>query len=588
MYLRKRVPEFLMETRWTFPYDLEFYSIEAYSFDLAARARWNQATRSEWPSLVMSKIDRATARLPTLRKLLHSIIGHPAAIIRELHVVGDAMLGGDTAQKLPLLKLDDIERRLNDEYDALIQGRYDAGDATGEITRRLIKMLVPPKEEEKQDDKSAEGPTYGLLAPKRAAVRKATADRSFVELESRWMSRLQSGEMTGEDTLELLDACFQSGSVLPIAVLIATPGISLNAYYTESDFLNLLKDKRDNMRHYMGQGLAYDNEEDEVPEGLHTFAWNERQFDLFCQLEWGKLDPVNHIMLALKSKETTAKYAKHLLAGIYRDAAKVNDVREMLGKLFQHVGFPPTVPTVQGVSYDGFMKLILKLVKSTIGMDDESSRTTFEEVEAYMEEGFRAAAKRFAVKVYGAQLAGVSLGPWVEADSPVLVDLRESVQAVKDINRLVRRLPGRFGGGKTVSGLAGYDTVATTNAGNSGAAMHTTSSGLASDDGATPNKAGQRKAEKRAVEAAKTTRVGPEPLATSTYKGMTKEVRLNLNPKNVFYYDDLSFSMGKGLYDWPKIATKLGLDPKQLCGPVQCSMNKAKSADFNCMDADHK
>ena len=60
-----------------------------------------------------------------------------------------------------------------------------------------------------------------------------------------------------------------------------------------------------------------------------------------------------------------------------------------------------------------------------------------------------------------------------------------------------------------------------------------------------------------------------------------------LNPKKVFYYDGDTFSMGKSLYDWPGIAGHFGIDVK-LCGPVQCSMNKTKPADFNCMDPEHR
>ena len=557
MYLRKRLPSFLDETRWPSPFDLEFTTLEPYAFDLPARAQWSRATRSEWPALVLSKIDKATERLDAVRQLLHSVVGKPALILKELQAVGDAMLPGETSQKLPLLKLDDLEKRLqSDGLDSLIKGRRAAGDSTSQIGIRLVRMLSPLKDDDKQEEKSAEGVLSGLVPPKRAAVRKATADAGYVRLEAKWLTKLQGVEMSSDDTLDLLDDCFNYGSVLPIAVLVATPGVSLNAHYTESDFLNLLKDKRDNLALYVGQGLAVDSDDDEVPEGLRTFAWDQRQLTLFCQLDWGKLDPVNHILLALCTEETTNKYEKHLLAGLYRDPTKIQDVRKHLSKLFAQFGYPSSVPASQGVSYDGFMKLIHKLSKSTLSMDDEASEITHMQVERFMSEGFQHAARRFARKVYGAQLAGSSLGAWIEADDPTLTKLQEAVKATKDISELVRKAPGRLGGGKLVGALPGYSTV---QPGSS--ASHSGQPGPSTPHAGKPNPkpTGKQPSVGKAPASADEAPTGDGPDASAKgLKGMTHATRLKLNPKKVFYYDGDTFSMGKSLYDWPGIAGHSG------------------------------
>ena len=45
--------------------------------------------------------------------------------------------------------------------------------------------------------------------------------------------------------------------------------------------------------------------------------------------------------------------------------------------------------------------------------------------------------------------AGKTLAAWIEADQPVLTELKASVAAISKVNELVRALPGRFGGQQT-------------------------------------------------------------------------------------------------------------------------------------------
>ena len=302
-YAKNRLAEFLYETRWPAPFDLEFTSMESYAHDLSGRSKWNKATRAEWPPLILSKVSRAVPRLETLSALLHSAAGKPAMLIKEMMTIGDAMLPGDTSQKIVFLKLTDIERELREDYDEMINTRREAGDSTGQIIKRLIALLPAPKEGDKEGG-AAEGSEtpHGLMAPKRGQVRKALADASFAALEAAWMDKLQ-GTQTAESTIEMLFECFEAETVLPKAILIATPGISLTSLTSESEFLLLLKDKMPAMRRHIGRALVYDEEEDEVPDGLATFELDEGQWQLTREVKWWEIDPINGIMLKMETKK---------------------------------------------------------------------------------------------------------------------------------------------------------------------------------------------------------------------------------------------------------------------------------------------
>eukprot|EP00966_Prymnesium_polylepis_P228546 5289553-Prymnesium_polylepis.1 len=60
-------------------------------------------------------------------------------------------------------------------------------------------------------------------------------------------------------------------TVLPKVVLLTSTSSRASPYTQLSDFLNLLKDKQTNMLLYLGQSLAFDEEEGEVAEHMEQF-----------------------------------------------------------------------------------------------------------------------------------------------------------------------------------------------------------------------------------------------------------------------------------------------------------------------------
>ena len=58
-----KVPSFLYETEWPWPYDVEHANEMDYLFELDGRARWQSAPKAEWQQLVKSRLARALKEL---------------------------------------------------------------------------------------------------------------------------------------------------------------------------------------------------------------------------------------------------------------------------------------------------------------------------------------------------------------------------------------------------------------------------------------------------------------------------------------------------------------------------------------------
>lgn len=86
------------------------------------------------------------------------------------------------------------------------------------------------------------------------------------------------GGQPRKDLSELLSSCFAAKSVLPKAVLLASPGVRLTVYTYHSNFLALLQGERGALRLYLGQCIAYEEPTGEVPKSLEVFEFNEKEF----------------------------------------------------------------------------------------------------------------------------------------------------------------------------------------------------------------------------------------------------------------------------------------------------------------------
>ena len=109
-FLRQRLPDFLAESAWPKVYHQHFDRWIDYTFDIPRRAAWKTATRQEWAALVQNKLKVAIEiHLPTIEMLMRDYLDDSGRLVREVEAIGDLVLTGDNANKLPLYHIETIE-----------------------------------------------------------------------------------------------------------------------------------------------------------------------------------------------------------------------------------------------------------------------------------------------------------------------------------------------------------------------------------------------------------------------------------------------------------------------------------------------
>ena len=445
------------------------------------------------------------------------------------------------------------------------------------------------------------GPTVD--PPKRGQVRRALDTGGFPELSSKYMPILRAKGQPDKDALRLLAECFKIENVMPKAVLLQTPGMRLSNYTTESDFLDLLKDEHRHVRHYFGQCVAYDDDEEEVPESLEDFSLSEAVMDRWRKFEWAHIDVINDVLLLLSAKEEAAEFDTHDWSKAYHFADMIDRVAGSLNKLFLGMGYPKHVDSSEGITYLEFVKKIKKIQKASIGLEEEQAQGLFKLIDTFMVEGLQEAADDCRVQLYGAGVDMKRLRAWLTHDSLLLGRVENAIKQLKKKKEDRVYLPGVF-----------TDTPKARTA--PGFAMASSSIGRAPsgprdiDKRSRKDKRAEKKAAEAAAEAAAAAasggtagtggakasgklKAGPnneEPvqrLGSKQIMKMTREERIAANPRGVYYYDDGTFSKGSLLFDWPGIATLLGADPNEKCGPAICSTNTVVPRHCDCMDGNH-
>ncbi|KAL3916351.1 MAG: hypothetical protein SGPRY_006858 [Prymnesium sp.] len=275
-FLARRLPDFLTDTSWPFPYDIDEADFMSAAFDLTPRCQWAKAGRNEWPSLVQGRLGGAVDRLYPLSLAVKDFINQPPVLIRVIQGLGDELLPGpgENSSKLVFAHLDGLNRRLTDDFTGLIEERSAAGVGSEDIIQHLITLASAPLGVEKEGVPSAgEVSSDGIasLAPRTDQIQKALAEASYQRLEQRFADILEEEGQPRKDVLELLSECFKARSVLPKAVLLHAKGMRVAVYTRQSHFLARLVDERVSLRLYLGQCMAYDESLEEVPERLRTW-----------------------------------------------------------------------------------------------------------------------------------------------------------------------------------------------------------------------------------------------------------------------------------------------------------------------------
>ena len=114
--------------------------------------------------------------------------------------------------------------------------------------------------------------------------------------------------------------------------------------------------------------MAYDDEEEEVPESLATFTLEEGQFELIRAFKWAEVDFLNHAALSIKAEAMGAKFRTHDKRQAYHYADTIDLISDVGGKLFKGLGYPSEVPKGQGLTFSSFMKKMKRMQAATLGM----------------------------------------------------------------------------------------------------------------------------------------------------------------------------------------------------------------------------
>lgn len=572
-FMAYRLPDFLIDTRWPEPLDVELKDMRDYAFDMTLRATWQKAGRNEWPTIVQGRLGPAIRTMDLLHDLCHDLTEQPGALAREIQRLGDCVLPGEAAQKNAFCRLKEIERRVGEEYEGLIrEGRANNTPAVTTVDK-IIELATASGSNEKAGTSTVDGGADDpVAAPKRAHISRALAERSYVQLRDKYAPLLRDTE-TKVDKMELLAECLAAETVLPKAVLLACPGTRVADYLVDADFLGQLVDERAKMRMYLGQCMAYNDEDEQVPEELRTFEFDAEQYEQLRSFKWEKLDPLNHAVLKLKAEEAGTRYATHNPRQLYHHSDMIEQVAKVYGKLFKAIGYPEKVSGEEGLTFEQFLAKLKRLQEHTMGMADDEAQGIFALVDEYARAGYEAAAAHAKTTIYGANPANKRLRAWVPAGEPVLVKLNDTLKAVREVQKFRRHLPNVFGSKPTARTLPGFEKRG---------------GGTSSrDEGDTPRYAKRQKTTEG-------TPRGTDRKATEEERAEMRKIlsnkasRIKENPKRVFYYADGTYSMKHFHVDWPGICKRFGWKENELCGPVVMTFSKERNRDHNCMDSSHK
>lgn len=575
-FLAAQIPDFIQKTRWQWPYDCERAQFKWHAFDINSRKGWHKATRAEWPALVRSRIDSAVKQLHPLREVMGDHLHSTANLTREVGRVGDMVLEGDNSQKLPFARINEVNQYLHENFDGFIHEARDANRHSDDIIQRLAQLMAVSGAKNPLDRTETEAPSQGAmdpttLPPKKAQLRKALAARSYARLESKYLGILQAQGQPDKEALQLLSDCFAEETVIPKAVLLGGKGVGLAAYTQASDFLDLLKDEARSMPLYLGQCMAYDDEEEEVPESLGTFALEAGQFELVRTFRWAEVDFLNYAALSIKAESMGAKFRSHDIRQAYHYADTIDLITEVAGKLFKGLGYPQEVPKGQGLTFTGFMKKVKRMQVATLGMTTSETWGMLKLIDGFVREGYDTAADNARVIIYGANPAGKALGAWIPESAPVVVKITSALSKLKKVDEMRVGLPDVFGAQPIARTLPSFATSSVTTTAHD------------EEGGATPSRR-RRKRQRREKKPGAEVEVEPRPKLTR----LGREERLRENPKRVFHYSDGKFSTGRFLFDWPAICKHFGWTSSDLCGPVTMTYAFDANREYACMSAKHR
>ena len=534
-FLAARILDFLAETQWPAPYRWSSGDTLDDAFDLPRRAAWATASRQEQASIIASKLGHALfdgSQLPTLAVLFADYKGDTPRLVREVQRVGDMMLYGDEGVKLPFWKIEEVETTLTRDYGEFIRSERGEGRNTTEILERLTHRANADRtnnETGRGGGGGREGET-DVQGPKPGQMSRALAEASHVRLEGKYLKVLEDGSATLSTKLTLIKECVVADTVLAKAVLFASKGQRMTPYIGASDFLALLHGERHLLRIYVAQSLAYDDALGAVPEVLRTLMYDEEELRKTLDFEWELLDPLNMCILWLRGARVGTYFGKHSANNLYHDGDFINHVIDLYGKKFRCLGYPPTVPTDEGLSFEGFFKKIKAFQHYAVALSAEEQQGAYTMIDDLAHKAYKAAAAMAKRTIYGATPADRHLRAWISAEEPVVIELNKTLTALDEVSTHRRRMGSMLGNQPRAAKLPGFAETS-----GKGAA------GTSSDGTATKKPQKSPKSPKgKAPAGPNATSAG----ASNKSSGGNQAKPTERKASPIYLYDDGSFSIG--------------------------------------------
>ena len=456
-FLAPRLADFLVESKWPFPYEQAFSKWVDYSFDLPRQAAWKTATRQQWAAMIQGRLPYAVStNLPMQNEVFKDYLTDPAKLVRAMQTLGDSILSGDEGQKLPFYKVMEIEAHLERFYQATITSEREEGGDTDAILEKLQDRIMAAKGSAKvpaadRDDDDIRGPKPGQMT-------RALAEKSYSSLEAKHIDKLRAGNTTNDDRLVMFADNFAAESVIPKAVLLAAKGVRLSVYtgHGGSDYLAILHGERHLLSMYLGQSIAYDHDLGSVPKDLKTFVYDPAETQLTRDFEWGKLDPLNKCLLKLRGEEAGTEFHQYKTTNVYHDGDMIRNVSELYGKKFDALGFQRDVPEGKGLSFRQFMSRILRIQKFAVALDTEEQRGAYALIDDYVYRAYEAAAASAKRTIYSASPADKQLSSWLGPEEMVVIELEATLKAIGEHATHRRNMGSIFGKKTKAAHLSGF------------------------------------------------------------------------------------------------------------------------------------
>ena len=601
-FITPRLAEFLHETQYDDLWEVVSHDPTFYAIHLGDRGQLETASRARGMQIVRPRIVHALPRMAPLDLLLADVADQPAVLVREVQTLGEAVLGGQRKEQSPFSAMQAILDYLNDDrhrFADFISAKRQAGMGSADLVRDLTRAVaaqVRGEEKDADDDLRSHADFEHIAPPKPGQVKKALRGPAYIELESTYFKKLQSGVITPAEVCTMMTDCFEAETVLTNAVLLAAPAAKLSLYTKDSDFLALLKDYA-RLDLYMAQTLLYDTEEEEVPVARRDVTWDKGQVDLLRQGKWspkGGLDPLNHVILFVRGHEAGTKFAKHDTARLYRDGELLRQLIEHNSKVYGAIGYPPSISKAAGVTYSGFIGKLQRLLTRALALESGTSgepgprEKMLKQIDDFAEEGHVIAAAGYMRTVYGACPDERKLGAWIEAAEPILARMDTLLTALKTHVKIHEESMGVFAKERKAEMLPGFEKGPGKATLVSGGGDGTTGGG-GGDKGRGKGKGDKKKEKGKGKDAGKDQEQSMSPAKAMA---MGKDARVDLNFKCVYYFQNEThqcsdFTKMGWYFKWGEICSHLGWDKHKVCGPCALSKNVGKNDRLDCQDKSH-